>query len=178
MLIPVYIVGFILGGLLLFAISRRISHRGTKTVLRAIAVFAGPLFFLVVFSFSGWEVKKTYEMEWLRGQPALDYVGYPTSAGSDVDDFVVLKRKVEYDHECFDAFRSKELAHYLAGMPKHVAKVEYRVIYDFYQPRSEMLESVGDFGHDKDSRMEILRSMCGGGEKSGSDARRVSCFPW
>jgi hypothetical protein len=51
MLIPVYIVGFIFGGLFLFAISQRIAHRGTQIVLRVIAVFAGPVFFLVVSVF-------------------------------------------------------------------------------------------------------------------------------
>jgi hypothetical protein len=178
MLIPVYIVGFIFGGIFLFAIARRVPHRRTQIVLRVIAVIAGPVFFLVAFSFSGWEVKKTYEMEWLRGQTALDYAGDHDSPAGDVNDYVVLKREVEHEHDCFVAFRSKQMAHYLEGLPKPTVKVEYRVIYDFYQARTEMIESIGDFGHDTASRMEILRSRSGGGEKSGSDPRTVSCFHW
>jgi hypothetical protein len=178
MLIPVYIVGFIFGGLFLFAISQRIAHRGTQIVLRVIAVFAGPVFFLVVFSFSGWERKRTYEMEWLRGQRALDYAGDRNSPENDVNDFIVVRRSVEYDHDCFDAFRSKELAHYLEGLSKQTVKVEYRVTYDFYQPRSWMIENIGDFGHDSVSRTELFRAMSGGGEKSGSNPRTVSCFSW
>jgi hypothetical protein len=178
MLIPVYIVGFILGGLFLFAISQRLSHRGTQIVLRVIAVFSGPVFFLVVFSFSGWEVKKSYEMEWLRGQLALDYAGDHNPPENDVNDFIVVKRRVEDEHDCFDAFRSKELAHYLEGLPKPTVKVEYRVIYDFYQPRTWMIENIGDFGHDPASRTELFRAMSGSGEKSGSNPRTVSCFSW
>jgi hypothetical protein len=64
-LIPVYIVGFILGGLLCFAIARRVSNRPIKIAFQIIGVVAGPIFFLVVAIFTSQEREKTYEMEWL-----------------------------------------------------------------------------------------------------------------
>jgi hypothetical protein len=55
MLIPIYVIGFIFGGLILFAIARQIRNRKAKTSLRAIGVLAGPVFFTVVAIFSGVE---------------------------------------------------------------------------------------------------------------------------
>jgi hypothetical protein len=59
-LIPVYIVGFIFGGLLCFAIAQRVPDRPVKVCLRTIGVVAGPVFFLVVAIFSSQEREKTY----------------------------------------------------------------------------------------------------------------------
>ena len=55
MLIPVYIVGFILGGLVLFAIAQRVNNRSAKISLKIIGSLAGPVFFLAMILFSGWE---------------------------------------------------------------------------------------------------------------------------
>ena len=79
MLIPVYIVGFIFGGIFLFAVAQRVPHKGTRKGLRAVAIFSGPLFFFVVFSFSGWEREKAYEMEWITGTSTEEYLGHDKS---------------------------------------------------------------------------------------------------
>jgi hypothetical protein len=65
-LIPVYIVGFILGGLLCFAIAQRVSNRPVKICLRTIGVVAGPIFFLVVAIFSSQEREKPTKWNGLR----------------------------------------------------------------------------------------------------------------
>jgi len=70
LLIPFYVVGFILGGLLCFAIAQRVSNRPVKISFQIIGVVAGPVFFLVVAIFSSQEREKTYVMEWLTGKPA------------------------------------------------------------------------------------------------------------
>ncbi len=59
MLIPIYVIGFIFGGLILFATAQQIRNRKAKISLRAIGVLAGPVFFTVVAIFSGWKREKT-----------------------------------------------------------------------------------------------------------------------
>jgi hypothetical protein len=189
MLIPVYIVGFILGGLVLFAVAQRVSNRKVKISLKLIGVLAGPVFFLAMIIFSGWERKKTYEMEWLTGTPAAEYLKYDKSAvksdmgilrgldtGSE-DTLVVLRRNISKRHDCYNSFVSKQLTHYLESLPTHTVNVRYRVTYDFYLPRSWMIEQVGAFGGDNTSQNELVRGLVGFGESAWSKDR-ASCFSW
>jgi hypothetical protein len=174
-LIPVYIVGFILGGLLCFAIAQRVSCRPVKTCLRIIGVVAGPIFFLVVAIFTSQEREKTYEMEWLTGKPAAEY--YMQIYKADVDPpnqeaIVMLKRNIGNNRMCFSSLKSKELAHYVESLPTRTVKVKYTVIYDFYQIRTFRLESVGDFPHD------YMRMGIGGSGLTSSPNAFEPCFPW
>lgn len=186
MLIPVYIVGFILGGLVLFAIAQRVPNRIAKKWLRAIGVLAGPVFFLVVAIFSSWERERTYEMEWLIGGPAVEYLGikkydnyansFPVTnpAARKHEDLVVLKRNVGNNRVCYSGFASDALEHYLEGLPSSRVKVRYRLIYDFYLPRTYMVESIGDFGF---PRGGIEDGLIVDGKKDFQDAMN-SCFSW
>ena len=118
MLIPVYIVGFILGGLFLFAIAQRTPNRTARKWLRAIGILSGPIFFLAVAIFSGWERERTYEMQWLTGARAGEYLGfdkYGTYVRPKQEDLVVLKRKIGEDLECYDSFASGALPRKPAG---------------------------------------------------------------
>ena len=146
MLIPVYIVGFILGGLLCFAIAQRVSNPQLRICLRTIGVLAGPIFFLIVAIFSSQEREKTYEMGWLTGKPAAEY--YTQIYKADVDPpnpeaIVMLKRSIGNNRMCFSSLKSKELAFYLESLPAHTVKVQYTVINDFYRIRTFRLEGVG-----------------------------------
>jgi hypothetical protein len=67
---------------------------------------------------------------------------------------------------------SKELAHYLEGLPTHTVKVKYTVIYDFYEFRSFRLESVGDFPHDQ------MKMGSGGGGLTDPLYVYEPCFLW
>ena len=145
-LIPVYIVGFILGGLLCFAIAQRVSNPQLRICLRTIGVLAGPIFFLIVAIFSSQEREKTYEMGWLTGKPAAEY--YTQIYKADVDPpnpeaIVMLKRSIGNNRMCFSSLKSKELAFYLESLPAHTVKVQYTVINDFYRIRTFRLEGVG-----------------------------------
>ena len=185
MLIPVYIVGFILAGLVLFAIAQRIPNRTAKTWLRAIAILTGPVFFLAVAIFSSWERERTYEMEWLIGRPAAEYLGsdkYDDRSASNFpvtnpvkkqEDLVVLKRNIGNNRECYDAFASDALAHYLESLPAGRVRVRYRLIYDFYLPRTYMIESIGEFGRLQGSGI----GMIVGGKRDFQGAMN-SCFSW
>jgi len=175
MLFPVYVVGFIVSGLVFFAIAQRIPNPRAKRWLRAIGILAGPVFFLVVFSFSGWKHEKTYEMTWLVGRPAAEYLSYAKSATSNYEDLVVLKRDLGNGHECYDILDSSKLAQYLESLQARTVKVRYMVSYDFYEARGSNIESIGDFGHDPASQREIF--PLGGGEKAHSNAREY-CFTW
>lgn len=188
MLIPVYIVGFILGGLVCFAIAQRVPNRPVKICLRTIGVVAGPVFFLVVAIFSGWEREKTYEVEWLVGRPAAEYLGYHKSdmdnlsatnpvTGKKREELVVLKRNVDNNYDCYTTFTSSALAEYLEGLPTHSVKVQYKVTYDFYVARGYRVESVGDFGRTPATQREISIGGLGGGIRVFGDSRE-SCFPW
>jgi hypothetical protein len=172
---PVYIVGFILGGLLCFAIAQRVSNRPVKICLQTIGVVAGPVFFLVVAIFSSQERNKIYEMEWLTGKPAAEYYMQVYKSHVDLPDpetIVMLKRNIGNSRVCFSSLKSKELAHYLETLPTHTVKVQYTVIYDFYQFRTFRLESVGDFPHDN------MRMGIGGSGLTDSPFVYEPCFPW
>ena len=189
MLIPVYIIGFILGGMVLFAIAQRINNRTAKITLKLIGVLAGPVFFGAMILFSSWEVKKIYEMEWLVGAPAAEYLKYDkTAIKSDMEilhgfdegseALVVLRRNIGKRHDCYNIFVSNPLAHYLESLSTRTVSVRYRVIYDFYLPRGPgMVEQVGDFGHDNPSQSELVRGLVGFGERAWS-TDRASCFSW
>ena len=189
MLIPVYIVGFILGGLVLFAIAQRISNRTAKISLQLIGGLAGPVFFGAMIFFTGWERKKTYEMEWLVGSPASHYLEYDkTAVKSDMEMLhgfdehsevlVVLRRNIGERHDCYVSFVSKPLAQYVENLPTRTVSVRYRVIYDFYQPRGPgMIEQVGDFGRDNASAAELVQGVVGFGERAWRKDR-ASCFSW
>ena len=174
-LVPVYVVGFILGGLLCFAIARRVSNRPIKIAFQIIGVVAGPIFFLVVAIFTSQEREKTYVMDWLTGKPAAEY--YTQIYKADVDPpnpeaIVMLKRNIGNNRVCFSSLKSKELAHYIESLPTHTVKVKYTVIYDFYQIRTFRLENVGDFPHD------YMRMGIGGSGLTGSPNAFEPCFPW
>ena len=186
MLIPVYIVGFILGGLVLFAIAQRIPNRTAKIWLRALGILAGPLFFLAVAIFSSWERERTYDMEWLIGGPAVEYLAFKKydSYANDFpavnpatrkhEDLVVLKRNIGNNRVCYSGFTSDALAHYLEGLPAGHVKVRYRLIYDFYLPRTYAVESIGDFGHPEGG---IEDGLIVDGKRDFPNAMR-SCFSW
>src|SRR5438876_3682226 len=179
MLIPVYIFGFVFAGLVLFAIAQRIPNRLARIWLRTIAVAAGPIFFLVVVIFSGWEREKTYEMEWLTGIRAAEYLSYGRPVVGDHPDIVLLKRDIGNNHECYDGFNSPELAHYLESLPNHSVKVRYKIIYDFYQPRGSNIESIGDYGHETADRVRIPSVWIAGGEKLRINSKvKEKCFAW
>ena len=174
MLIPVYIVGFILGGLLCFAIAQRVPYRPLKICLRTVGVVAGPIFFLVVAIFSSQEREKTYEMEWLTGKSAEEYYMQIYRGQGDPPDpetIVMLRRNIGNNRVCFSDLNSKELAHYLESLPTHTVKVKYTVIYDFYQFRTFRFESVGDFPQDRNMRSGI-------GGLTDPPYIFEPCFPW
>jgi hypothetical protein len=177
-LIPVYIVGFILGGLVLFAIAKRVPNRTAKSWLRTIGVLAGPVFFLVVAIFSGWKRQKSYEMEWLTGRPAVEYLGHGIATENSGNDLVVLRRESGYEHECFEKFVSSDLAQYLSSLSTHTVKVQFEITYDFYQVRSMNIETIGEFGHDAASTIAISRGWREGGEKRAANAKGIPCFSW
>jgi hypothetical protein len=140
--------------------------------------------------FSGWERRKSYEMEWLIGAPAAEYLKDDrTAVKSDMEilrgfdarseeALVVLRRNIGKRHDCYNSFVSKPLAQYLENLPTHAVSVRYRVIYDFYLPRGPgMIEQVGDFGHDNPSQKLLVRDMVGFGEITWSNDR-ASCFSW
>jgi hypothetical protein len=171
-LIPVYIVAFILGGLLCFAIAQRVSNRPIKICLRTIGVVAGPIFFLVVAIFSSQEREKTYEMEWLTEKPAMEYYSHVyREIPHDPEAVVILKRDIGNNRECFSNLTSNEVARYLESLPTQSVKVKYTVIYDFYRLRTFRLESVGDFPHDK------VRMGIGGSGLTDSPYVFEPCFP-
>jgi hypothetical protein len=117
-------VGFILGGLLCFAIAQRVPNRAVKLSFQIIGVIAGPIFFLVVAIFSSQEREKTYVMEWLTGKPAAQC--YMQIYKDDVDHpeaIVILKRNIGNNRVCFSSLKSKELAHYVESLPTHTVKV-------------------------------------------------------
>jgi hypothetical protein len=168
-------VGFILGGLLCFAIAQRVSNRPVKISFQIIGVVAGPVFFLVVAIFSSQDREKTYVMEWLTEKPAAQY--YMQIYKDDVDPpdpetIVILKRNIGNNRVCFSSLKSKELAHYVENLPTHTVKVQYTIIYDFYQICTFRLESVGDFPHDN------MRMGIGGSGLTDSPYVYEPCFPW
>jgi hypothetical protein len=175
LLIPVYIVGFILGGLLCFAIAQRVSNRPVKIAFQIVGVAAGPLFFLVVATFSSQERKKTYEMEWLTGKPAAEFylqVYKDHVDAPDPETIVILRRNTANNRVCYSSLESKELAHYVESLSTHTVKVQYTVIYDFYRFRTFRLESVGDFPHGK------MTMGSGGGGLTDPPHVYEPCFPW
>lgn len=167
-LIPVYIIGFVLGGLLLFAVAERIPNRNGKIWLRTIGVLAGPVFFLSVAIFSGWVRERTYDVEWLTGNPAAKYLySWKKSSKQDNTDVVVLRRVVGKD-ECYEAMISQELADYLRALPTRTVQVHYAVTYDFFQVRTYSIERIGDLAYHPDGS-----SWIPGGNGEGGE-----CFPW
>ncbi len=156
LLIPVYIVGFIIGGLVCFAIAQHVSNRRVRIAIQMLGVAAGPVFFIVVAIFSSQQREKTYETEWLTEKPAAEYYIHEYrhehfnggEQAPDPEGFIILKRKIDHDRECLSSFHSTEIAHYLEGLPTHTVIVRYTAIYDFYQLRTYGLESIGDFGKD------------------------------
>ena len=167
MLIPIYIVGFIFGGIFLFAIAERIPDRRARTSLRVIGLVAGPVFFIIVAVFSGWKREKTYEVEWLTGKPAAKYL-IDKSTMRDDSDVVALRRYAGND-ECYEVLISRELADYLNMLPGHTVQVQYEVTYDFFVMRTYQIKDIGDF----ESRYPNRPLWRGGGSNIGA-----FCFPW
>lgn len=167
-LIPVYIIGFVFGGLLLFAVAERIPNRNAKIWLRTIGTIAGPVFFLSVAIFSGWVRERTYDVEWLTGNPAAKYLySWKKSSRQDNTDVVVLRRVVGKD-ECYEAMISQELADYLRALPTHTVQVHYAVTYDFFQVRTYSIERIGDLAYHPNGSSWI----------TGGDHEGGACFPW
>ncbi len=131
-------------------------------------------------------------MTWLIGRPAAEYDVYGRSTTvqelpkeyldklladdiqhmgiKDYEDFVVIKWDVSAGRECFESFVSSKLARYLERLQTQSVKVRYRVIYDFYQPRSYDIESIGGLGW-----------MSLAGRDSGISIFHIppeSCFPY
>lgn len=182
-LIPVYIVGFILGGLLCFAIAQRVSYRPVKICLRTIGVLAGPVFFLVVAIFSSQEREKTYEMEWLTGKPAAEYylqLDRDRVDPSDPETIVMLRRNIGNNRVCFDTLRSKDLARYLESLPTDRVAVTYTVTYDFYRLRAIGPKSVGDFGRNSDAKIKLWSGDVGlrGPGPLNAYESWEPCFAW
>jgi hypothetical protein len=179
-LIPVYVVGFIFGGLLCFAIAQRVSNRPLRISLQTIGVVAGPVFFLVVAIFSSQERKKTYEMEWLTGKPAAEYYVhvYGHAYPPDPEAVVMLRREIGNDRVCFSSLNSKTLARYLETLPTHSIKVQYAATYDFYQLRGVRLESVGDFGRDPTTAKQMGMGDVGLRAHLNVYGSFKPCFPW
>jgi len=133
-------------------------------------------------------VKKIYEVEWLTGRPAVGHEKYLfKSVTSDPlvvnpitkkrEAFVVLKRMIGTNHECYNTFASDELADYLESLPAHTVRVRYVVTYDFYRSRGYRIESIGDFGHKPAAQNKISIGGIGGGEIVPPNAKEP-CFPW
>ena len=167
MLIPVYVAGFILGGVVLFAIAGRIPHRNLRISLRAIGVLAGPIFFLVVGIFSGWKREKTYDVEWLTGASAAEFIMPGTTTVSENKDAVVLRRYADND-ECYNAFISRKLADYLEGLPTHTVAVEYTVTYDLFRFRTYSIQRIGNLEYHPN----------GTSWRTVGNSTRASCFSW
>jgi hypothetical protein len=156
-LIPFWIAGFVIEAFVCFAIAERVRNRTARTLLRMTGAPAGPIFFVVLGIFSGWKRQKVFEMEWLTGRPASEYLGYDQRGEKAPGDLVVLKRQSGHNHDCFDELVSGDLAKYLAGLSTHTVRVRYVVTYDFYRVRGFKLETVGEFGKDTTSANAISR---------------------
>ena len=168
MLIPVYIIGFIFGGLVLFAVAQRIPNRNAKIWLRTIGVVAGPIFFVSVAVFSGWVRERIYEVEWLTGNSAAKYLGRgKESTRQDNRDVVVLRRFVG-GNDCYEVFISQELADYLGGVPTHTVQVQYTVTYDFFQFRTYTIKRIGNLAYHPNGSSWI----------TGANNIGAGCFPW
>lgn len=175
MLIPIYALGFACLALIVWAVTGMlpITDR-TRSILRASGILIGPLYFVIVFAFSGWVRYRTYDMQWSIGQnsyyremPSQDRVGEP---------LVVIYRKVG-DGTCFEQYYSSELSAYLTSLTASSVPVRYAVIYDFFKPRVYDVESIGAL-HLRDqnriySRIDF-QQVSGG--RSGRD--QFECFPW
>lgn len=122
MLIPVYVLGFIFGGMVLFALAQRVHNRKAKIALQTIGVLAGPIFFLSVAVFSGWVRERTYEVEWLTGNSAAKYLNPGKESTRQDRDVVALRRFVGGNY-CYEVFISQELADYLRGLPTQTVQV-------------------------------------------------------
>jgi hypothetical protein len=167
MLIPVYIIGFIFSGLVLFAVAQRIPNRNAKIWLKTIGVLAGPIFFLSVAVFSGWVRERTYGVEWLTGSSAAKYLDPGKESARQDRDVVVLKRFVG-GNDCYEAFISQELADYLGGLPTHTVQVQYSVTYDFFQIHTYSIKRIGNLSYHPNGSSWIT-----GGNNIGG-----ACFPW
>jgi hypothetical protein len=167
MLIPVYVLGFIFGGVVLFALARRVHNRKAKIALRTIGVLAGPIFFLTVAAFSGWVRERTYEVEWLTGDSAVKYLEPGKESTRQNRDVVVLRRLVG-GYDCYNVFISQELADYLEGLPTHTVQVQYIVTYDFFQWRTYTIKRIGNLSYHPDGSSWITA-----GEHQGR-----ACLPW
>ena len=167
-LYPIYIIGFIFGALVLFAIAERIPNRSAKIWIRAIGGLAGPVFFLSVAIFSGWVRERTCEVEWVAGNPAAKYLlpGMKSTRRDNMD-VVVLRRFVGKD-ECYEVMISQELADYLQGLPTHTVRVQYVVTYDFFRFRTYSINRIGDLGYHPN----------GSSWQSGGNNIGGACFPW
>jgi hypothetical protein len=167
MLISVYIIGFVFGGLVLFAVAQRIPNRKAKIWLKTIGVLAGPIFFLSVVVFSGWVRERTYEVEWLTGNSAAKYLDPGKKSTRQDRDVVVLRRFVG-GNDCYEAFISQELADYFGGLPTHTIQVQYTVTYDFFQFRTYTVKRIGNLSYHPNGSSWIT-----GGNNIGR-----ACFPW
>jgi len=167
MLIPVYVLGFIFGGVVLFALAHRVHSRKAKIALKTISVLAGPIFFLSMAVFSGWIRERTYEVEWLTGNSAAKYLDPGKESTRQDRDVVVLRRFVG-GNDCYEAFISQELADHLRGLSTHTVQVQYTVTYDLFQFRTYTIKRIGNLTYHPNGSSWIT-----GGNNIGG-----ACFPW
>ncbi len=175
MLIPVYVFGFVFLALLVWAITGKLTLTNrARTILRASGILIGPLFFVIVFAFSGWIRYRTYDMQWSVGQnpyaramPPRDKAGEP---------LVAIYRKVG-SGTCFDLYYSSELAGYLTSLTASSVPVRYAITYDFFEPRAYHVENIGTLRlRDENHIYSRVDSQQASGGHSGSG--QFECFPW
>ena len=174
-LIPFYLAGLILAGGFLVLASRRVPNRAVSACVRWIGIALTPAFLLAVLVFTGRQQQRTYQMEWMTGKPAQQYLtaGLPQRGNREFP--VVLKRTSGRNHDCFEAFDSKILMAYLEARPGRVVLVGYSITYDLFRPRNVQIQRVGEFGPTSDVLRQDQRET---GERSGPGSERVSCFGW
>jgi hypothetical protein len=174
-LIPFYLAGSILAGALLVLVSRNVRNKAVGTWIRWAAIMVTPALVLVFFVFTGWQRQRTYEMDPLMGRPALGYLTAGAPQEMNREFAVVLRRVSGQNHECFEAFDSKSLTHYLNAHAAQPVRVMYTITYDFFRPRNIQIQSVAEFGPASDV---VLRDVRETGERNGLDSNRVPCFRW
>ncbi len=138
---------------------------------RTITVIAIVVIVALWFVFIGREKTKTYQMDWLTGRDAAEYMDYQ---GTDrFTDLVVIKISLPGGQECFDSFQSSKVVDYLHGLQSKTVSVRYRIVYDFYKVRGYNLESIGDF-----RAPGLLNIPSRSGVRMQGSGSSEPCFTW
>ncbi len=175
MLIPIYAFGFACFALIVWAVTGKLPLTvRTRSILRASGILIGPLYFVIVFTFSGWVRFKTYDMQWSIGQSS--YYREMLSRDKAGEPLVVIYRKVG-NGTCFEQYYSSELAAYLTSLTASSVPVHYAVTYDFFKPRVYYVESIGALHlRDQNQVYSRINFQQFSGGRSGRD--QFECFPW